>query len=125
MARLIIEARATGAEGPLAQAAVAAVGNSCPLYVVVSVSDTDGLAVAGLTAANFTISAIIVAAGGAEVEITSVADFEQGDYEIDVVPVIDIDLGTRASWTLGRYIFFLVVTHGGDRGQTLCDVFVH
>jgi len=88
---------------------VAAVGNSLPLYVVVSVSDTDGLPVAGHTSANFTISAIIVAAGGAEVEITSVADFEQGDYEIDVVPVIDIDLGTRATWTLGRYIFFLVV----------------
>jgi hypothetical protein len=33
--------------------------------------------------------------------------------------------GTQYTWTLGRYILFLTVTHGADQGQTVCAVFVH
>jgi hypothetical protein len=123
MARLIIEARGTGAEGPPAQGGPAAAGNSGPLYVVVSVADTHGVPVTGLTAADFTINAIIVGAGGSQVEIASVGDFQHGDYLLDVVPVSD--QGTQYTWAFGRYIFFLAVAHGGDQGQNLCDVFVH
>ena len=70
MRRLVVEAVGTAAEGPVVQG-VAAVGNSDPLYLIVSVTDTDGVPVSGLAAADFTITAKIVGAGGSEVEFAS------------------------------------------------------
>jgi hypothetical protein len=121
MARLIVEARGTAAEG--AAQGVASAGNSDPLYLIVSITDTDGVPVSGLTAADFTIYAKIVAAGGAEVEIASVGGGQNGDCSVDLVPVTF--QGTQYTWMVGRYIFFLAVTRGGDQGQTLCAVYVH
>lgn len=121
MGRLVVEARGTAAEG--AASGVARVGNSDPLYLVVSVTDADGVPVSGLTATDFRITAKIVAAYGSEVEIALVGGGQHGDYTLDVVPVTY--QGTQYTWTLGRYIFFLTVTHGADQGQTVCAVFVH
>jgi hypothetical protein len=121
MARLIVQAVGTAAEG--AASGVASPGNSDPLYLVVSVTDTGGVPVSGLTAADFTIDAKIVAAGGAQVEIASAGGGQHGDYLLDVVPVTF--QGTQYTWTLGRYIFLLAVTRGADQGQTLSAVFVH
>jgi len=121
MARLIVEAQGTAAEG--AAQGVASPGNSDPLYLVVSVTDAGGVPVSGLTAADFAVDAKLVAAGGAEVEIASVGGGQHGDYLLDVVPVTF--QGTQYTWTLGRYIFLLTVTLGTDQGQTLCAVFVH
>jgi hypothetical protein len=106
-----------------AQGGPAAAGNSGPLSVVVSVTDTNGVPVTGLAAADFTINAIIVGAGGSLVELDSVGDFQHGDYLLEVVPISDQE--TQYTWAFGRYIFFLHVAHGGDQGQTLCDVFIH
>jgi hypothetical protein len=47
MGRLVVEARGTAAEGPVVQG-VAAVGNSDPMLLVVSVTDADGVPVGGL-----------------------------------------------------------------------------
>ena len=69
MGRLIVEAQGTAATG--AASGIAAVGNSHPLYLVVSVTDADGVPVNGLAAATFTINARIVAPGGSPVEIAS------------------------------------------------------
>ena len=85
MARLIVEARGTAAEG--AAQGVASAGNNDPLYLIVSITDTGGVPVSGLTAADITIYAKIVAAGGAEVEIASVGGGQNGDYSVDLVPV--------------------------------------
>jgi hypothetical protein len=121
MARLIVEARGTGAERPNETGAAA--GNSHPIHVVVSVTDTNGLPVTGLTGANFTIKVVIMSASNTQVKIASVGGFEHGDYLLDLFPVSV--QGSQYLWALGRYIFLLVVTHDGDRGQTLCDVLVH
>jgi hypothetical protein len=121
MARLIVAALGTATEG--AAQGVASSGNSDPLYLVVSVTDTAGLPVSGLTAADFGIDATIVAAGGSQVEIASAGGGQNGDYLLRVVPVTY--QGTQYTWTVGRYIFFLAVTRGADRGQTVCAVFVH
>jgi hypothetical protein len=121
MARLIVEPRGTAAEG--AAQGVASAGNSDPLYLVVSVTDTGGVPVSGLAAGDFTIDAKIVAAGGSQVEIASAGGGQNGDYSLDVVPVTF--QGTQYTWKVGRYIFFLAVTRGADRGQTVCAVFVH
>ena len=121
MARLIVEAKGTAAEG--AAQGVASQGNSDPLYLVVSVTDTGGAPVSGLTTADFTLDARIVAAGGAQVEIALVGGGQHGDYLLHVVPVTF--QGTQYTWSLGRYIFFLAVTRGQDLGQTVCSLFVH
>jgi hypothetical protein len=63
--RLVVEARGTAAEG--AASGVAGVGNSDPLYLVVSITDADGAPFSGLVATDFTITAKIVAAFGSEV----------------------------------------------------------
>jgi hypothetical protein len=61
MGLLIVEAQGTAATG--AASGIAAVGNSHPLYLFVSVTDADGVPVNGLAAAPFTIKARIVAPG--------------------------------------------------------------
>lgn len=122
MGRLVIEARGTAAEGPVVQG-VAAVGNSDPVLLVVSVTDADGVPVSGLAATDFTIHATIVGAGGSFVEIASAGGGQYGDYLLDVVPVTY--QGTQYTWAYGRYIFVLAVARGADQGQTVCAVFVH
>ena len=122
MGRLVVEARGTAAEGSAVQG-VAAVGNSDPLPLVVSVTDADGVPVSGLAAADFTIDAKIVGAGGSQVEIALAGGGQHGDYALRIVPVTY--QGTQYSWAFGRYIFFLAVTHGADQGQTVCAVFIH
>ena len=120
MGRLVVQAQGTAATG--AAQGIAAAGNSDPLYLVVSVSDADGVPVGGLAVADFTIDATIVAPFGSQVEITLVGGGQQGDYLLWVVPVTY--QGTQYTWALGRYIFFLAVTRGADQGQTVCAVFV-
>ena len=122
MARLVVEARGTAAEGSVIHG-VAAAGNSDPMPLIVSVTDADGVPVSGLTAADFGIDAKIVGAGGSQVEIATTGGGRHGDYHLRIVPVTY--QGTQYTWAYGRYIFFLAVTHGVDQGQTVCAVFVH
>jgi hypothetical protein len=37
---------------------------------------------------------------------------------VEIVPI------PTATWQLGRYIFWIAVSHGTDHGQTVCSVFV-
>jgi hypothetical protein len=122
MGRLVVEARGTAAEGPIVQG-VAAVGNSDPMSLIVSVTDADGVPVSGLTTADFFIDAKRVGAGGSQVEIATIGGGQRGDYALEIVPVTF--QGTQYTWAYGRYIFFLAVTRGADQGQTVCAVFVH
>jgi hypothetical protein len=117
MARLIVEAEGTGGEG--ASSGVARPGTSDPLYLVVSVTRTTGVPSGGLGAANFRIVPVIVAAGGAAVDISTVSESQQGAYLVEVVPV------QGGTWQLGRYIFWVAVTSGANQGQTVTSVFVH
>jgi hypothetical protein len=82
---LVVEARGTASTG--AGQGIAAVGNSDPLYLVVSVTDADGVPVSGLAATDFTIDTPVVAPGGSLVEIASAGGGQHGDYSLDVVPV--------------------------------------
>jgi hypothetical protein len=127
MGRLVVEARGTAAEG--AASGVARVGTSDPLYLVVSITDADGVPVSGLAATDFTITAKIVAAYGSEVEIASVGGGQHGDYSLDIVPITY--QGTQ--YTSGhpvhldaRTVHLLPHRHPRCRpGQTVCAVFVH
>jgi hypothetical protein len=122
MGRLVIEAQGTAAEGPTIQG-VATAGNSDPMPLIVSVTDTDGVPVSGLTAADFSIDAKLVGAGGSQVEIATVGGGQHGDYALEIIPVTY--QATQYTWAYGRYIFFLAATHGTDQGQTICAVFIH
>jgi hypothetical protein len=108
MARLIIEA--------LAEDTIAAPGNRQHLYLVASVTSTTGRAVTGLSAANFTIQAVIVGPGGALVQVVSGGETLPGVYLIFLEP-----FGNN-TWSQGVYIFSVAVERGADRGQTLTQV---
>jgi hypothetical protein len=116
MARLIVEAEATGGTG--VSSGVAKPGNQFPLYIVVSVTHGNGTPQTGLSSTNFQVQSIIVAPGGANVTIAQVGELQAGVYLVQVVPI------TTATWQLGRYIFWAAVSHGTDHGQTVCSVFV-
>lgn len=109
MARLIVEA--------FSEDTIAAPGNRQRNYIIVSVTDTNGMPVTGLATANFTVQPMIVGPGGSLVNITETyAGSMPGFYHVNVVPI-----GTQ-TWKAGVYIFAVAVTRGGDHGQTLATV---
>lgn len=96
---------------------IAAPGNRQPNYLCVSVTDSVGNPVTGLTAANFKVDPMIVGAGGALVNITSASPVRlPGTYIINVVPI------NTETWKAGGYIFAVAVTQGANKGQTLTTV---
>jgi hypothetical protein len=117
MAALIVEAVGTGGS-PTSQG-VARPGNRDPLLVVASVTQSSGLPATGLTAQEMQIQAIIVAAGGSLVTISTVSEQKPGTYLLDVVPA-----SVSGTWEVGRYLFWLAVKSGTDQGQTVFAVFV-
>ncbi|NTU52217.1 MAG: hypothetical protein HGA97_00655 [Chlorobiaceae bacterium] len=109
MARLIVSA--------LSEDTVAAPGNRKPNYITVSVTDSNGVPVIGLGSGHFKVDPMIVGAGGALVNITSVISGRlSGFYLIQVVPI------NTETWKAGVYIFCIAVTRGIDQGQTLAQV---
>ncbi len=109
MARLITVA--------FSEDSIAAPGNRQNNYIEVSVTDSAGIPVNGLLAANFKVDPMIVGPGGALVNIVSVnAGRLPGFYHINVVPI------NAETWKAGVYIFAVAVTRGSDQGQTLATV---
>lgn len=100
----------------LSEDTIAAPANNAANYVVVSVTDAAGVPVSGLTAANFTVTALIVGPGGALVNVSSVTSSAAGFYVVRVVPI------PGQTWKSGVYIFGVAVTRGSDHGQSLCSV---
>ena len=109
MARLILAA--------LSEDTVAAPGNRLSNYICISVTDTNGFPIEGLTHENFKVDPMIAAPGGATVHVSSFfAGRLPGFYYLNVVPS---DMHT---WKHGVYIFAVAVEKGKDRGQTLAAV---
>jgi hypothetical protein len=109
MARLIVTA--------FSEDTIAAPGNRQPNYIVMSVTDVDGVPITGLGAANFKVDPMIVGPGGALVNITGVtAGRLPGFYHINVVPI------KAETWKKGVYIFAAAVEKGRSKGQTLATV---
>ncbi|MDT7541542.1 MAG: hypothetical protein QOE33_1446 [Acidobacteriota bacterium] len=96
---------------------IAAPGNRQNNYVVVSVSDSVGNPVTGLTTGNFKVQPVIVGPGGALVNITGAFPAGlSGFYIVDVVPI------KTETWKAGVYIFAVAVERGADKGQNLASV---
>ncbi|MDH4473849.1 MAG: hypothetical protein QE487_14685 [Fluviicola sp.] len=109
MALLIVNA--------LSEDTIAAPGNNLKNYVVVSVTDANGVPVAGLGVANFAVTPIIVGPGGSLGSISSVTGGGMaGTYIVHVIP------SAGQTWKAGVYIFAVAVTSGANRGQNLCSV---
>ena len=109
MGRLIVAAAS--------EDSIASPGNRLPNYIVLSVTDANGLPVVGLGAENFKVQPLIVGPGGALVNIVnSYAGIFPGFYHINVVPI------KRETWKAGVYIFAVAVERGVDKGQTLATV---
>lgn len=101
----------------LSEDSIASPGNRQPNYICVSVTDTAGEAVTGLTAANFKVDPMVVGPGGALVNITGANPVRlPGTYLVNVVPI------RTETWKAGGYIFAVAVQRGNDHGQTLCSV---
>ena len=98
---------------------IAAPGNRQNNYVVVSVTDSVGNPVTGLTAANFKVQPAIVGAGGALVNIQSVAPPPYDPPGIYIIKVVPINTQT---WTAGVYIFAVAVHARFGQGQNLSSV---
>ena len=113
-----VDHRGEGTAGTGASSGVARPGNQLPLYLVVLVTRSSGVPVTGLGAQNVRVKPIIVAPGGALVTISRMIEPEPGTYLIDVVPI------PAGTWQLGRYLFWLALTSGTNRGQTVCAVSV-
>ncbi len=109
MARLIVIASS--------EDTVAAPGNRLSNYIAVSVTDLNGEPVTGLKSENFNIDPMIVAPGGAQVEISTVfAGRLPGFYYVNVVPV------HMETWKGGIHVFAIAVQRGADKGQTIVSV---
>ena len=109
MARLIVNA--------IAEDTIAAPGNANNSYIVVSVTDVNGVAVTGLTAANFAVGSPIVGPGGSTSHIVSVGPGGSvpGVYIVNIGPL------AGQTWKPGVYIWSVAVTSGANRGQMLCN----
>jgi hypothetical protein len=109
MARLIVEA--------IAEDTIANPGNALDSYITVSVTDANGSAVTGLTAANFAVGSPIVGPGGSTSHITSVGTggSVSGVYNVRIAPL------AGQNWKSGVYIWSVRVTSGANAGQTLCS----
>jgi hypothetical protein len=116
VARLVVEAVAPAAVGPVS--GVAKPGNQLPLNIVVSVTRNNGVALGGLTTTSFRVQAILVAPGGGQVTVQSVAELQPGVYLVKVIPI------PAATWLLGVYTFWVAVNQGSNAGQSLCSVLV-
>ena len=96
---------------------IAAPGNRQPNYVLVSVTDSAGIPITGLTATNFNVDPMIVGPGGALVNIASVTPGRlAGFYLIQVVPI------NTQTWKAGVYVFAVSVQRAPDQGQALTTV---
>ena len=109
MARLIVTA--------FSEDTIAAPGNREPNYVIVSVTDENGVPVTGLDVTHFELDPMIVGPGGSKVDVIHVQMGRlQGFYNVRIVPV------GEEKWKAGVYIFAVAVQKGEDRGQTLATV---
>ena len=109
MARLIVIA--------CSEDTIAAPANRLPNYIVVSVTDANGVPVVGLGIPNFKVDPMIVGPGGALVNISSAYPSRlPGFYHINVLPI------RTETWKAGVYIFAVAVERGVDKGQTLTTV---
>ncbi len=110
MARLNVEA--------VAEDTIAAPENKKPCYICVSVTNGHGLPVTGLDGSNILPSSMIVAPGGADIDVADVRAYgtDSGFYYVDVIPTRDY------VWKPGVYIFAIIVVAGADHGQTLTSV---
>ena len=105
MARLIVTA--------IAEDTIAAPGNANDSYIVVSVTDANGVPVPSLTAANFALGSPIVGPGGSLSHINTITG-GAGVYILNIKPL------AGQTWKSGVYIWSVAVTRGADHGQALC-----
>jgi hypothetical protein len=109
MALLIVQAAAE--DGVLS-----APGNRGTCLIPVSVTDSNGIPVTGLTVADFQVDAMVVGAFGANVVITRFEPVRlAGTYMLKVAPK------PNNTWKAGTYIFAVAVTRGSDQGQAFCN----
>ena len=109
MALLLVQA--------LSEDAIASPSNRNPNYIVVSVTDANGVPLSGLAASNFKVDPMVVGPGGALVNIASCNPGRlAGTYLLQVVPI------NAETWKAGGYLFAVAVAAAGNHGQALCSV---
>lgn len=94
----------------------AAAGNRNAAQILVSVTDSTGTPVTGLSTSNITIDTLLVGAFGSNLVVSSLGLATYGGYyRVNVVPT-----GT-ANWVTGEFDVAVMVKNpsNGDKGQTI------
>jgi len=110
--RLIVEA--------ISEDTIASPGNRKPNYLLVSVTNANGMPITNLTKDNFEIDALIVGPGGALLNIDKLQHSSRidGYYFLDLLPI------KNETWKKGIYVIAVAVKHNNIQGQTLTSVLV-
>jgi hypothetical protein len=99
----------------VAEDSVANPGNATNSYIILSVEDSNGAGLGGLTAANFKLGSEIVGPGGSTSTIIAVNNGKLvGTYFLKLIPL------AGQTWKSGYYIWSVAVTSGANHGQCLC-----
>lgn len=108
MARLIVNA--------IVEDSIASPGNDKDAYLIVSVQDTNGTPITGLSMDNFEVGSEIVGAGGSISHINMVRN-----GKLPGIYVVFLGPSSETTWKLGVYIWSVRVQKGSDTGTTLCS----
>ena len=98
----------------------AAAGNRNPAAILISVTNSAGVPVTGIPAANVKYNTMLVGALGSDVVASSFGALTfAGYYRLEVVPI-----GT-ANWVMGEFDIAIVVKNNiGDTGQSIAHFHV-
>jgi hypothetical protein len=108
MAKLNLEA--------IVEDSISTPGNDKDTYLIVSVTNSNGAPVEGLSLSNFSLGSEIVGAGGSISHINMVRNGKlPGVYVLFVGP------SAGETWRGGVYIWSVRVQFGADNGTTLCS----
>ena len=102
----------------IAEDTLAAPSNALSSYIVVSVTDANGVAVTGLVMPFFLVGSPVVPVGGVVSRLVAAdpAGTVTGVYRLQIQPQGGVN------WKAGVYGWSGGVTHGSDHGQALCSV---
>lgn len=96
----------------------AASGNTSSAVILITVTDSTGAPVTGLSSSDITIYTLLVAPFGANLTVSAFSEPFPAYYFVDVIPISGL------TWKPGEFDVGVAVTNGGDHGQTITSFII-